>query len=238
LRRGKAGLAVACGLGALAVNAACFHLYPEPPGVLWHSYRENAGFFRDYYFLENPLLSGSASPWNAYKIILISLRETGLLPSINFGFDGSFIKASYQVYMAAFALFSLLCVGYATFLERHFARSAIMLLLLITISLPSGPDYRLVFVSMALILTVLLRRRPGDRTVLLLLALAVIPKKEILLTYTGRSDAGDVPIQALINPIFILGAMAILLVEARHPVDWRKTALRLRDLLPWRWKWI
>jgi hypothetical protein len=94
---------------------------------------------------------------------------------------------------------------------------------------------------MALALLALLpQRRRGDWLALILIALAVVPKKEILLTFVGKTETqyADVPIQAVFNPIFIFTAMAILLYEARHPIDWRQTALRLRDLLPWRWKWI
>ena len=238
LRRGKAGLAVACGLGALATNAACLFFYSEPPASLWSAYQQNSKFFHDSFFLDTNGLENSASPWNAYRISLILLHKFGLIPRIDFAFDGLFIAASYQVYLALFALFSLLCLGYAVFHERNFTRCAIMLLLLVTLSLPSGPDYRMVYVSMAIVLLVLLRRRAGDMTALVLLALAVIPKKEIFLGLAGRELRYDVPIQSLLNPILILTAMAFLLYHARHPIDWQRAALRLRDLLPGRWRWL
>jgi hypothetical protein len=110
-----------------------------------------------------------------------------------------------------------------------------MLLLFLSIAVPNSADYRLIYASMALVLLALLPRpRRGDWTALVLIALAVIPKKEILLTSIGKTETtyADVSIQSLLNPILILAAMAVLLYQSRRPFDWSQTAQRLRDLLP------
>jgi hypothetical protein len=96
------------------------------------------------------------------------------------------------------------------------------------------------YAEMALLLLVLLpRQRPGDWTALILIALAIIPMKEILLTFVGKTETGyaDVPIQSFLNPIFILVAMGILFYQSRHLFVWERATRRLRDLRPSRWRW-
>lgn len=241
LSRRKVGLAVLCGVGAIVVIAACSCFFQASPGVIWASYQQNLDVYRDLYYLNNGPIEGSASPWNAYKIILIALDKMGIIPPVNFSFDGPLIQASYHVYSLALALAALICAGYAWFYERELARGILMLLLFISIAAPSGGDYRLSYAAMALVLLMLLpRQRKGDWTALVLIALAVIPKKEIFLTFAGTTETGyaDVPLQALLNPLFIMAAMVILLYQSRHPFDWHRKARYLRDLFLSRWRWI
>jgi hypothetical protein len=218
LRRRKFGLAIFCGIAVIAVTLGCCALFQVSLGVIWNSYRQNLDFFRDYYILGNSPIEGAASPWNGYKIVLIGLNKVGLMPPVNFGFDGAFILASYRVYTIALALLALTCGLYAWFYEYKLTRGITMLLLFISIAAPSGGDYRLIYASMALVLLVLEKKvRKGDWTALVLIALAVIPKKEILLTFVGRTETNfkDVPIQTLLNPVFILAAMVVLLWYSR-----------------------
>ena len=234
LRRGKIGLPALCGLGALAVIATSFLVLQAPLTTMWNSYGQNLEFFRDIYILRNAPLEESASPWNAYKILLLALEKNGFIPLIDFDFDGPFIQASYYAYRAVLLMFALLCTGYAWFYERKMIRGALMLLLLFSISAPSGGDYRLTYASLALaFLMVLPDRRRGDWAALILIALAVIPKKEILFTFAGRTETNlcDVPLQALLNPVLVLEAMLLLLYQSRHPFAWSKLPSRLRQNL-------
>ena len=230
LRRGGIGIAVLFGLWAILITEiSCLWLH-LPLLEIWKSYGQNLEFFRDIYVLSNATLENSASPWNSYKIVLLALEKMGVIPLINFGFDGPFIQASYDVYRVILATFALLCAGYAWLYESRKARGAIMLLLLLSISAPSGGDYRLSYASLALaFFMVLPDRRRGDWTALVLIALAVIPKKEVLLTFAGTTETNfcDVPLQALLNPILILVAMGVLLYQSRRQFDWRVAKKRL-----------
>jgi hypothetical protein len=207
LRRRKVGLAILCGVGVIALTAACCGFFPAPPSVIWN----------------------------------VVLEKTGVISPVNFDFDGPLILASYRIYSFIFALIAVVCAGYAWLCEHQEARSMVMLLLLISIAAPGGGDYRLMYAEMALLLLVLLpRQRPGDWTALVLIALAVIPMKEILLTFAGKTETGyaDIPIQSFLSPIFILVAMSILLYQSRHMLVWQRAAQRLTDLHPSRWRWI
>lgn len=234
LRRRKMGLAVLAGAVSLFIIGISFLDFQEPPAMLWHYYRQNIAFFRDLYIYNNPSLEGSASPWNAYKIVLIALERTNLLGPVDFGFSGTFIQNSYRIYAALFALATLVSVGYASFYERKWQRGILMLLLLVSISTPNGGDYRLMYASMALVMLMLFPdRRHGDLTALVLIALAVIPKKQVLLTFVGTTETGcaDVPIQAFLNPLLIIAAMSVLLYQSLHPTDWHRVARRIYYLL-------
>jgi hypothetical protein len=240
LRRRKAGLAILCGAGAVGFTVACSFLFEAPAQEIWNSYRQNLDFFRDFYVLNNSALEGSASLWNTYKLVLILLQNGGVIHPINFGPDGAYIKASYHIYSALFGSIMLGCVFYVWICERQLERGFLILLLFLSIAVPNSADYRLIYASMALALLALLpRRRRGDWTALVLVALAVIPKKEMLLTSIGKTETtyADVPIQSLLNPILILAAMAILLYQSRRTFDWHEAGQRLGDLLPSRWRW-
>ena len=232
LRRRKAGLAILGGIIAAAITLTCFCFFQESAAVLWNAYLQDLDYHYDWFILGNNSIGASPSPWNAYKIVLLELQKFNLIAPVIFRFDGTFIAASFRIYSVVFALFALLWTGYAVLYERRMMRGILMLLLLISIAEPSGGDYRQTYASMALILLVLLPdRRRGDYTVLVLLALAAIPKREILLTATGYPD---LPIQALLNPVLILVAMGILLYQSRHAWDWHRARQRLGNLLPWR----
>ncbi len=218
LRARKLSLALLCGLCAILVTEISCLFLRVTPAILWNSYTQNLEFYRDNCVLTNSSLENSASPWNTYKIVLLALEKTGIIPIVNFAFDGPFIRASFAVYGKILALFAFLCAAYAWFYEPKIIRGAILLLLLLSISAPSGGDYRLNYATLALaFFMVLPDRRRGDWAALVLMALAVIPKKEILLTFAGKTETtfADVPVQALLNPPFILAAMAILLYESR-----------------------
>jgi hypothetical protein len=237
LRRKKAGLALACGLAALIVNIACAGFFAVPALQLWSAYCHDLDFFRDYYILANSTIEGSASLWNTYKIVLIALHHFGLISGITFGFDGAFIQTSYLVYGTALMSLALACAAYSWLHEREQPRAILVLLLFLSIAAPNGADYRLIYASMALaMLTILPQRRRGDWLALILIALAVIPKKEILLTFVGETETRhtDVSLQGLLNPVFILLAMATLMIQS-GPLDRRQALRRFGDLLPWRW---
>ena len=220
LRRKKVGLAILCAVGSLAVIASSFCFFPASPGEVWNSYGQNLAFYRDFTDLNGSSVESSGSPWNAYLIALIAMLKWGLISNLNFGFDSALIVNSYHVYLIGFALLTLGCVIYVWLYESSFMRSAIILLLLISIAATNGGEYRLAYASMALVLLVLVpQRRNGDWIALVLIALAVIPKREIWLTFVTPSspDQGYPPIQALLNPVLIPIAMFILLYHAFKP---------------------
>jgi hypothetical protein len=217
LRKGKTGLAAATLLTAAVVVLASAACFPAPASEIWASYRQNLVFFTDFYFLDNPALDGPASLWNAYKVILIVLQHGGLIPPFVFGFSGGLIRTSFAIYSTVFTLFSLLCIGYAWLAERHQARGSLMLLLLMSLSVPSGSDYRLIYASMALVLLIVLPTpRRGDWLALVLIAFAVIPKKEVLRTFIGEVNTGytHVSLQVVLSPLCLLAAMLILLYQS------------------------
>jgi hypothetical protein len=169
---------------------------------------------------------------------LVGLQDLKIIPPVEFSFAGKVIVVSYQIYSILLSLGAATCALYAWLHERKVSRSILVLLLFLSIAAPSGGDYRLIYAYVALIMLMLLPdRRERDWTVLILIALAVIPKKEILLPSIGMTETGfnDVTIQSLVNPVLILAAIVMLLENSRQSFDWLRVKARLSDLLPWTW---
>jgi len=241
LRRKKIGLIAICGvLSVIAIVSGSF-FFESPVSEIWSHYRKDLNFYRDSYLLNIGSLEGAASPWNAYKVGLIGLQDLHLIPKVNFGFDGPLILTSYKIYSIAIGLLTITCAVYAWLYERQALRGTLMILLLLSIAAPSGGDYRLMYASLGLVVLMLLpRKRRGDWIALILVTLAVIPKKEIMLTCAGRTETGfsDVAIQVLLNPVFVLAAMGILLYESRRAFDWEKVWKAPIRLLFSRWRFV
>jgi hypothetical protein len=225
------------GLGGLLASGLLtllsLKLLSLPIGAAWQFYGRNMAFFTHHYIYETYSLEGSASPWNAGKVVLISLAKVGLVAPVDFSYDSSFVRTSYALYSAAMLLLALLLAIYFCLLEKEFLRGTLGFLLLMAISAPSGGDYRLLYAGVALVLLMILRtKRAHDTLILILLALTMVPKKEIFLVYAGRTETSfhDVSVQVVLNPLFILAALFFLLYDARTQLDlgWsRHRALRL-----------
>jgi hypothetical protein len=202
-------------------------------------YGRNLVFLQRFYVYENYALGGSASLWNTYKIGLISASQLGLIPSVDFSFDAPFTNTSYVVYSGCTILLAGIIALYVCVVEKEYLRCAVVVLLYLSTATPFGADYRLLYANIALVVLIVIATcRAHDVLALVLIALAMIPKKEVILTYAGRTETGlrDVPIQAVLNPLLLLAALLLLLYDARTALDWRWTRLRwgrlTRALLP------
>jgi len=132
-------------------------------------------------------------------------------------------------------------VAYTVLIEREFFRRVILVLLLNSMIVPSGGEYRLIYMNMALIILILLpRRRRHDLWATALLALVVIPKREIFLTALGMSDSGfyDIPLSILIDVPCMLTAMALLIKDGLLPGSWRHLQLRGFGLIGPFWRFL
>jgi hypothetical protein len=192
------------------------------------------------YVYENYALEGGASLWNAYKACLLWANHLGLISPIDFSFDGAFIGTSFTIYSCCTAFLAIVLACYVCLVEKEFLRCAMALLLYLSAATPFGGDYRLIYANIALVVLILLKtRRPLDFIILILLALTMVPKKEIILAFMGPTETGfaDVSIQVILNPLFIFGALFLLLYDSRASFDWRWTKHRwhrlLRAISPW-----
>ena len=183
--------------------------------ALW---RGNYAFYDHRYLIENDGLAGSASPWNLAKVVFLTVCGLGL------GMKQAAVAAQIPLLLAGYKVVYLgLLAGavfFVTFIEREFFRRALLLLLVVTTSAPNGGDYKLGFVHAALLLLILIStRRPHDFLATGLLALILIPKKELFLTYLGNTDTGfpDVNIGVLLNPLCLIAVTALLVHDG-----WRR----------------
>jgi len=236
----------------VAVSAAALLTFSRPVSeclALWH---RNMTQYNFLYMIADRGLSGCASPWNALKAGLLTadhfkLIDLHLVPLSNGDHWSPLLIPLSHIYNDLFLGLLLALVLFVTFIEREFFRRAVLLLLFMTICAQAGADYKLLWVHVALIVLILLRTtRRLDFAAVVLMALVLVPKKEIYLAYLGRTDTtfNDVSFGVVANPLLIFAAIALLLIDswrARIPgwslQRYKGLAHQLMDWTPWRGRW-
>jgi hypothetical protein len=228
-------------LGVAVFTAASVAWLGVPVDVAADLQRTNASNYLDMYVFENYSIEGSASPWNVYKIGLLAAEKMGWISPIDFCFDSPFLHASYTWYSTLTLLLVVYLVVHVCVIEREVLRGAAILSLFLSMASPSGADYRLVFVGVALVALISTKtKRPLDLLALVLMALVLVPKKEFFFDFAGKTESGfhDVSIQVVLNPFMVLSALALIVWNGCILFNGRWTALRLRgliaSLIPWR----
>jgi hypothetical protein len=224
--------------GSVAVFLAVFFLsflaLSLPPGLGLQFYARDLMFFKAYGIYQNYDLEGCSSLWNVYKVGVLTAMKLGWIVPVDFNMGGRFIEISYAIYSALMVLAASGLTYYVCLVEREFARCAMAILLYMSVFTPLGADYRLLYANIALVVLIVLRtRRPNDFLMLVLLALAMVPKKEIFLTYAGRTETfmADISIQVVLNPLLVLAALALLVADSIRIFDARQTWLRWRRMI-------
>lgn len=224
-----------CGLAAaIAITFLSLHLLSVPLPTTWNLYRTDVAAYTDSDIYGNGTLEASASPWNAFKLVVMAAGKAGLIEPVAFGPHSPFIRIAYALYAAGGLLLAAILAVYACLLEKDFLRCGAALLLLVSMGAPAGGDYRLLHAGLALVCMIALKtRRAHDLLVVILLALIMVPKKEIILTFAGLSESGfaDVSITVLLDPILLLAALSILLYDGYRHFDPAWSKLRARGLL-------
>lgn len=211
-RKGHLRYMVASIFAAALFSGISFLTFAHSPVENYHLWKANFAFYNQDYLIANDGLGGTASLWNFLKIIFLTIQHVGgkavqANPAV-------FLSRLLPVYQAVYLAISAGVAFHVVFIERKLFRRALLLLIFTATAAPSGGDYKLIFIQLGLFLLVAIReRRPHDLAVIVLLALSLVPKKEILLTYLGVSDTGfrDVNIGGLLNPICILTAAGLLI---------------------------
>ncbi len=175
------------------------------------------------YIINNLGLAGTASLWNMLKVVVYSV-----ITFIEYAFHTRIliyeqtVETAYGAYRFIYGLLAILVTLFAMFVERKFFRRVILLLLLMATSAPTGSDYRLLHVSVAMVCLMLLpMKRRHDFIALCLLAFATIPKREFIFTWLGMTDSGyaDVSLGVLLNPLCIFTAMFLLIRDGFRQIS-------------------
>jgi hypothetical protein len=231
VRQRKPGWAIVSMVAVGVVTALSLHGLSLSLSSAWESYQRNTINFTRTTILGNLMLENSASPWNAFKVIVASAGKWGLMEPVDFSFNGPFICAAYSVYVGGLGLLAMLLAIYAGVVEKEFARAAMVILLFLSFSVPTGGDYRLLHAEIALVTLITLKsKRAHDWIVLVMLALVMVPKKEIILSYLGKTESGfaDVSLNVVLNPVLLLGALFLLVWDGWAHFDRRWSGMRLR----------
>lgn len=186
--------------------------------------------------------SGTASPWNALRSLIgtCCYLISSLRPGETLVLRDNFLHPLFSLYSYLTMAASAFIVLSTVLVEREFFRRAVLLLLLLTLILPSGGDYRLIYANIALVVVILLPgKRRQDLLVVALLALVIVPKREIFLPFLGKSDSTfyDIPLAVLFNAPCLLVVLALLLSDTWKASSWPYARQRLSGLLRYVFSW-
>jgi hypothetical protein len=226
-------------VGFVVISYLSLLTFSPPVAKSYALWQDNFHLYNQFYILFNLGLGGSSSPWNLCKITFLALDHWGWLHlHLDYNRNPRTFAAAMYILLAYYKVLVMVgligAVAFVTFIEREFFRRFLLLLLLTPFASQSGADYRLLYFQIALILLILLpAARRHDFRVTALLALLLVPKKELFLAFVGPTDTtfNDVSIGVLINPILVLLAIALLMADAwvRRVPGWG--LLRFRGLL-------
>jgi hypothetical protein len=219
------------GLVFFAITLISLYTFAGPVFDNWQLWRKAFNFNDRLYVIENLGMAGSASPWNTLRAI-----ENGFL---FFGRghppeEKELLTKIYFLYKGVALGVTALLVLQTLFIEREFFRRAAMLLILMTLLVPSGGDYRILYSDIAMIVFILLPTRRGyDLWVIGLLAFVLIPKKEFFLSYLGETDSSypDVSIGVLCNAPCLIAVLFLLSLDAKREISWAQIRRRFYNLI-------
>jgi len=199
----------------LAISWAALLTFPDTVFGSCRLLSEQLGTYTKVGILSPNGVAGSASAWNMCRIV------TWVIYRHNHGgpeFVGQLPLETTSYLLTCYSIFALIVLIFLTlyilFIETSFARRAILLLLYMTVSSPGGGDYKIMLIGIALVALILIPgRRRGDLVAVVLMAICLLPKREILLRFMGWSDSGafDASSGVIINPLCMLAAMGLLL---------------------------
>jgi len=195
----------------------------------------NLAAFKSNAILNDLGFNGSATPWNAYKAFLGSLPLRPSAPAPWTWKHPHHLRLHLRIYSLVTLAVAATLAFHVCFVETELLRRAVLLLLLMVMASPIGGDYKLLHLATALViwLAVATRRR-HDLSATLLLAFALIPKKEILLPFLGPTDSNldDVSIGIILTPLALLLTVVLLVWDGYVGQSRKWTRQRLRNLLP------
>jgi hypothetical protein len=121
-----------------------------------------------------------------------------------------------QLYSFLSLMLMFVTAAYVVLVERELQRRIILVLLYITVAAPGGADYRMLYAAIALLILIIIKsRRRYDFLVTTLLALALIPKREILLPfYEGGDHPGAIngaSVTIIISPLLLICSYVLLM---------------------------
>ena len=171
----------------------------------------------EQYLIPSYGLSETASPWNLYRVCVITAHavQTGQFHHEFWNWSTLWprFQSALRVYMWIAALAGLLVTIYSFLIERDILRRIVVLLLFMVLASPSGAEHKITHIGTALVAFILIRqRRKGDLLVTAFLAFTLIPKKELIFRCFGPTDAlvPDVSAAIILNPLSMLTALLVL----------------------------
>jgi hypothetical protein len=218
IRRGQfkyAGIAVFLFLFTTFISLTFFdHTWIED----LHLWQFQLDKFKSVYIIGNGSMGGSASIWNAAKLVLFGWLfavsgNRDLFPGVSA--LTQYTAPLLSIYLASMILFAGAVTWYVAIVEKQFWRRVIVLGLFMVLAPQGGADYKLIHILALLAVAIaIITRRKHDWLIVGLLAFVLLPKKywffPQIVTDSGCSDCS---IAVLINPLLMLTALTFICID-------------------------
>jgi hypothetical protein len=199
---------------ATAITIASLSLFTGSLADNFQQWRRQASQFTTNYVIGNAGMGGTASVWNAVKIVAIQQQLYDLNHDASHAVNdfNAYLGRLLRWYTIGLAITSLYLAFHVVVVETSLWRRVSLLNLFLVLATPAGAEYKLVHAITSLVcLIVTKEQRAGDRAAVALITLALIPKKyfyfPLIVTDSGVADCS---LAVLVNPMLLCGAAIVL----------------------------
>jgi len=203
-------------VGAFAITVASMSLFTGTFTDNISQWRTQAALFTTNYVIGNAGMGGTASLWNAVKVVVIQqhIYDLNHDPTHAVKDFAGYLRHLLRWYSIGIVLTSMYLTYHVVVVETSYWRRVALLNLLIVLATPAGAEYKLVHAITSLVcLIATAERRSGDWAAVGLITLALMPKKyfyfPLIITDSGLPDCS---LSVLINPLLLSAAATVLLV--------------------------
>jgi len=201
-------------VAATAITIASMSLFTGSLADNARQWRFQASQFTTNYVIGNAGMGGTASVWNAVKLVAIQQQIYDLKHDASHAvndFD-AYLSGLLRWYTIALVITSVYLTFHVVFVETSFWRRVSLLILFMVLATPAGAEYKVIHaITSLLCLIVTKERRAGDLCVVALITLALMPKKYFYFPFiVTDSGVADCSIAVLVNPMLLCGAAVVL----------------------------
>jgi len=216
LPRGRLRLLGISVVGVLVITVASMSLFTGTLTDNITQWKSQAAYFTTNYVIGNAGMGGTASLWNAVKIVVIQqhIYDLNHDPTHAVKDFAGYLRHLLRWYSIGLVLTSMYLTFHVVVVETSYWRRVALLNLLMVLATPAGAEYKLVHAITSLVcLIATAERRSGDWAAVGLITLALIPKKyfyfPLIVTDSGMPDCS---LAVLINPLLLSAAATVLVI--------------------------
>ncbi len=201
-------------ISAVAITAVSLSLFTGTMAENFTRWRSQAEKFNTLYVIGNYGMGGTASVWNAVKLLAIQQQiydqSHDPLHAVQ-DFTAHLSRLLWWC-MCVLGVTGVYLVYHIVVVEPSYWRRAALLIVFMVLATPAGAEYKVVHAITSLAcLIATAEKRPGDWCAVALITLALIPKKYYYFPHiVADSGIAECSLAVLLNPLLLVAALAVI----------------------------